>query len=79
MPEQKFLDSPGKELKIAVEGYGNLEIKGQFESTLLETVRRGMYPEYGKFRIDPPVLLVHDKELLGKYISGGGELLLGGS
>ncbi len=79
MPEQEFLYSPGEELKIPVEGYGNLGIKGQFGSTLPETVRRGMYPEYGKFRIDPPVLLVHDKELLGKYISGGGELLLEGS
>jgi len=79
MPEREFLYSPSKDLKILVEGYGNLEIKGQFKPTLPETVGRGMYPEWGKFRIDPPVLLVHDKELLGKYISGGGELLLGGS
>lgn len=74
-----FLYSPGEELKIPVEGYGNLEIKGQFTSTLPETVRRGMYPEYGKFRIDPPVLLLRGNELLGKFISGGGELSLAGS
>ncbi|HYL84256.1 MAG TPA: hypothetical protein VE263_08485 [Candidatus Angelobacter sp.] len=79
MPEQEFLYSPSKDLKIPVEGYGNLEIKGKFSPTLPETVGRGMYPEWGRFRIDPPVLLVHDKELLGKYIGGGGELLLGGA
>jgi hypothetical protein len=79
MPEREFLYSPDEDLKIPVDGYGNVIIKGHFESTLPETVRREMYPEDGRFRIDPPVLLVHDKELLGKYIGGGGELLLGGS
>lgn len=79
MVERQFLYSPKEGLKIPVEGYGNLEIKGQYDSTLPETVRRGLYPEYGKFRIDPPVLLVQEKELLSKYVSGGGELSLGKS
>lgn len=76
MPELEFLYSPKEELKIPVEGYGNLELKGQFTSTLPETVRRGMYPEYGKFRIDPPVLLVQGRDVLGRFVSGGGELPL---
>lgn len=79
MPEHEFLYSPGQELKVPVEGYGNLEIKGQFTSGLPGAIARGMYPEWGKFRIDPPVLLVRENELLSKYISGGGELSLGGS
>jgi hypothetical protein len=79
MPDREFLYSPGEDLKIPVDGYGNLEIKGHFESTLPESVQASLYPGDGRFRIDPPVLLVHDKELLGKYINGGGELLLGGS
>jgi hypothetical protein len=76
MPEQEFLYSPSKDLKIPVEGYGNLEIKGQFSPTLPETVGRGLYPEWGKFRIDPPVLLVRDRDVLGRFDSGGGELSL---
>lgn len=79
MPEREVLYSPGEDLKIPVEGYGTLGIKGHFESTVPELVRRGMYPEYGKFRIDPPVLLVRENDLLGKYFSGGGELSLGTS
>lgn len=71
-----FLYSPGEQLKIPVEGYGNVEIKGQFSPTLPETVHRGMYPEYGKFRIDPPVLLVQGRDVLGRFVSGGGELPL---
>jgi hypothetical protein len=79
MPEREFLYSPGQELKIPVDGYGNLEIRGRFESTLPKIVQAGLYPEYGKFRIDPPVLLVRGKELLGRFDGGGGELSLGKS
>jgi hypothetical protein len=74
MPEQEFLYSPGQDLKIPVEGYGNLEIKGKYDATVPDIVRRDIYPEYGKFRIDPPVLLVREKELLGKFTGGGGEV-----
>jgi hypothetical protein len=76
MPEQEFLYSPGQDLKIPVDGYGNLEIQGHFETTLPQNVRRGLYPEDGKFRIDPPVVLVREREMLGKFDSGGGELSL---
>ena len=74
MPEREFLYSPGEELKIPVEGYGNLEIKGQFESTVPEVVQRGLYPEDGKFRISPPVVLIREKEMLMKGDMGGGQL-----
>jgi len=74
MPEREFLYSPGDNLKIPVDGYGNLEIKGHFESTLPENVRMGLYPEDGKLRIDPPVILVREKEMLGKFDNGGGQL-----
>jgi hypothetical protein len=76
MPEREFLYSSGEDLRIPVDGYGNLEIQGHFEATLPENVRMGLYPVDGKFRIDPPVLLVSGNELLGKFISGGGELSL---
>jgi len=77
--EREFLYSPNEDLTIPVEGYGKLEIKGQFVPTLPETVQRGMYPENGKFRIDPPVLFVRDRDVLGRFDSGGGELPLGTS
>jgi hypothetical protein len=77
MPERELLYSPTDDLKIPVKGYGNLEIMGQFTSTLPETVGRGLYPEWGIFRIDPPVLLVRGRDLLGRFDSGGGELSLG--
>jgi hypothetical protein len=72
MPEREFLYSPGEGLKIPVDGYGNLEIKGHFESTLPENVRMGLYPEDGKFRVNPPVVLVRGKEMLMKGDMGGG-------
>jgi hypothetical protein len=74
MPEREFLCSPGKDLKIPVDGYGNLEIKGHFESTLPENVRMGLYPEDGFFRISPPVVLVRGKEMLMKGDMGGGQV-----
>lgn len=74
MPEREFLYSPGEDLRIPVDGYGNLEIKGHFESTLPENVRMGLYPEDGRFRIDPPVVLVREKEMLMKGKMGGGQL-----
>jgi hypothetical protein len=73
MPEREFFYS-GEDLKISVEGYGNLEIKGHFESTLPENVRMGLYPEDGMFRIDPPVVLVREKEMLMKGDMGGGQV-----
>ena len=76
MPEREFLYSPGEDLKIPVDGYGNLEIKGHFESTLPESVRMGLYPEDGRFRIDPPVLLVRGKEMLMKVDMGGGNVIM---
>jgi hypothetical protein len=74
MPEREFLYSPREELKIPVEGYGNLEIKGHFELTLPELVRRELYPEYGTFRIEPPVVLVRGKEMIMKGDMGGGQI-----
>jgi hypothetical protein len=74
IPEREFLYSPGKDLNIPVDGYGNLEIKGHFEATLPENVRMGLYPEDGFFRVSPPVVLVREKEMLGKFDSGGGQL-----
>ena len=53
MPEREFLYSPGQELKIPVDDYGTLEIKGHFEAKLPESVRMGRYPEDGVFRISP--------------------------
>ena len=73
MPEREFVYSPNEELKIPVEGYGNLGIKGRFESTLPELVRREPYPEYGTFRIEPPVVLVREKEMIMKGDMGGGQ------
>lgn len=71
MPGREFLYSPGKELKIPVDDYGNLEIKGHFEAKLPESVRMGLYPEDGRFRISPPVVLVREKEMLMKDDMGG--------
>ncbi len=76
MPEREFLYSRGEDLKIPVDGYGNLEIKGHFESTLPESVRMGLYPEDGRFRIDPPVVLVRGKEMLMKGDMGGGNVIM---
>jgi hypothetical protein len=76
MPEREFLYSPGEGLKIPVDGYGTLEIKGHFESTLPENVRMGLYPEDGTLRIDPPVVLVREKEMLMKGEMGGGPVLM---
>jgi hypothetical protein len=72
-PEREFLYSPGEELKIPVDDYGNLEIKGHFETTLPDNVRMGLYPKDGTFRIDPPVVLVQGKEVLMKGDMGGGQ------
>lgn len=74
LPEREFFYSPGQELKIPVEDYGNLEIKGHFEAKLPENVRIGLYPEDGVFRVSPPVVLVRGKEMLGKFDSGGGQV-----
>lgn len=73
MQERQLLCSPGEELKIPVDGYGNLEIKGHFEATLPDNVRMGLYPEEGMFRINPPVVLVREKEMLIKGDMGGGQ------
>jgi len=64
MPEREFLYSPGESLKIPVDGYGSLEIKGHLEAILPESVRMGRYPEDGKFRIDLPLILFREKEML---------------
>lgn len=73
-PEREFLYSIGEDLKIPVDGYGNLTIKGHFAPTLPESVQGTLYPGDGKFRIDPPLVLVRENQMLGKYDGGGGEL-----
>jgi len=76
-PEREFVYSPGDELKIPVDGYGNLAIRGHFESTLPDTVPTGLYPGDGFLRVDPPVVLVRGKEMLGKFDGpGGGQVLV---
>lgn len=64
MPEREFLYFPGQDLKIPVDGYGDLEIKGHFEATLPEDVRMGRFPEDGKFRIDLPLVMFREKQML---------------
>jgi hypothetical protein len=75
MPEREFFYSPGDGLKIPVDDYGNLEIRGHFESTLPDNVQMGRYPKDGLFRINPPIVFVREREMLGKFDGGGGELL----
>lgn len=74
IPEREFLYAPGEDLKIPVEGYGDLEIQGHFESVLPDNVRMGLYPEDGRVRISPPVVLVREKEMLMKGDMGGGQV-----
>lgn len=76
MPEREFFYVPGKDLEIPVEGYGNLAMRGHFESTLPDPLPMGLYPVDGHFRIDPPVVLVREKEMLGKFDDGRGEVSL---
>lgn len=74
--ERAFFYSPSDDLTIPVKGYGNLAIRGHFESTPPFKVQRGLDPGYGRFRIDPPVVLVREKEMLGKFDGEGRQVLL---
>ena len=79
MPEREFVCSPGKVLRIPVEGYGDLELDGQLKAILPENVRSGLYPEDDKLRFIPPVVLIRENQVLSKADNGGGELMLADS
>jgi len=70
--EREFLCVPKEKLFIPVEGYGNLQIEGQFQSSLPDNVRLGLYPPDDKFQILPPVILVRGDRMVAKADYGGG-------
>src|SRR6202011_624198 len=72
-PERELWFTPGEKLSIPVEGYGAIEVTGEFLEELPEDLRTGMYPRENLFRIVPPVFCLSGDRVLSKVDSGGGE------
>jgi len=71
--ERELWFTPGEKLSIPVEGYGAIEVTGEFLEELPEDLRTGMYPRESLFRIVPPVFCLSGNRVLSKVDSGGGE------
>jgi hypothetical protein len=72
-PERALWFTPGETLSIPVDGYGAIEMTGEFWGKLPEDLRTGMYPREGSLRIVPPVLCLSGDRLLSRANEGGGD------
>jgi hypothetical protein len=72
-PERELWFTPGEMLSIPVEGYGAIEVTGEFLEKLPEDLRTGMYPREESFRIVPPVFCLSGDRVLSSVDDGGGE------
>jgi hypothetical protein len=72
-PEREINFMPGNKLSIPVDGYGAIEITGEFLDKLPENLRTGMYPREASFRIVPPVFCLRGDRVLSRVDAGGGE------
>ncbi len=72
-PERELWFTPGEKLSIPVEGYGAIEVTGEFLEKLPEDLRTGMYPREESFRIVPSVFCLSGDRVLSRVDFGGGE------